>query len=118
MEGTRSTGVWWAFPAPFLGLRRLRRVVVASEHCYSWRIEALNPPRKLRWRSGWTLVNPLSVFLAAPRLPTCFSHVLTLVASSASPVPSHPFLSHLKGGTTAYTASLAEIVPVCGWVAF
>ena len=56
MEGSRSTGVWWEFPTLFLGLRRLRRLSVASEYRYSWKIEAPNPRRMLRWHSGWTLV--------------------------------------------------------------
>lgn len=96
----------------------IEKGAMASEHHYSWKIEALNPQRKLRWHGGWTPVSPLSTFLAAPWLSACFSRVLTLVASSASLVPSHPCRLHLEGGTAAYAASLAGIVPVCGWVAF
>lgn len=64
---------------------------MASEHLHSWKTEALNPQRKRRWCSDWILSGPLSAFLAAQWLPACFSRVLTLVASSASPVPSLAF---------------------------
>lgn len=95
MEGTRSIGVWWAFPAPFLGLRRLKRVVVASEHCYSWKIEALNPPEKaevVQWldTSESTLGLPCRSMAARLFLPCSYPGGLLC---QSFPFPSLPFTS-------------------------